>query len=144
MRLARIIVLGLSVASVVSAAAAQQLRDPTRPPTYISPSTTGEAPDQKDADQKSDLVLQTVLISPERRNVVINGKLLALGQSISGQKVIAIYESEVLLSGSDGALKLRLFPAVDKRRPRVAESGRGGNPRPAPTKPKSDRDGQES
>ena len=139
MRLAQIIVLGLSVASVVSAAAAQQLRDPTRPPAFVAPTTTGEAP-----DQKSNLVLQTVLISPERRNVVINGKLLVLGQSISGQKVIAIYESEVLLSGSDGALKLRLFPAIDKRRPRVAESGRGGNPRPAPTKPKTDRDGQES
>lgn len=139
MRLAQIIVAGLSVASVVTAAAAQQLRDPTRPPTYISPSTTAEA-----QEPKSDLVLQTVLISPERRNVVINGRLLALGQSISGLKVIAIYESEVLLSGDEGARKLRLFPAVDKRTPRVAESDRGGNPRPAPTKPKSDRDGQES
>lgn len=139
MRLARLVLVGLSLAGAVPHAAAQQLRDPTRPPVFIAPRASSLEP-----AQSSELVLQTVLISPERRHVVINGRLLSIGQSISGLKVVAINESEVLLSGGAGARKLRLYPAVDKRVPRVADSDRKAIRRPAPTQPQPEASGRES
>jgi MSHA biogenesis protein MshK len=104
-------------ALLASAAHAQQLRDPTRPPSFLR-----AAPAGAEADSESGLVLQTVLLSRERRNAVISGRLLQLGDSISGMRVVDIRESAVTLAGRGESLTLQLFPAVEKRRPNVGGS----------------------
>jgi MSHA biogenesis protein MshK len=88
---------------------AQQLRDPTRPPG-VGASRAGFA-----EAVPSDLVLQTVLVSPERRNAIVNGRLLRVGDSISGMRVIEIRESAVVLRGPGELRTLSLFPLVEKR-----------------------------
>jgi MSHA biogenesis protein MshK len=87
---------------------AQQLRDPTRPPNFAA--ARPEA-----AEAPSDLVLQTVLVSPERRNATVNGRLVRVGDTVSGMRVIEIRESTVVLRGPGEQRTLSLFPAVEKR-----------------------------
>lgn len=113
--------LGFLVAAtaVIPPALAQQLRDPTRPPSFlVTASGVRAAPE-------SDLILQTVLISPERRAVIINGRLLHVGEAIADLKVAEIRESEVLLKGGGEARTLLLYPAVEKRAQGAAESAPG-------------------
>jgi MSHA biogenesis protein MshK len=106
------------------AAQAQQLRDPTRPPSFAA--SAARAP----AVTESGLVLQTVLISPERRNATISGRLLQVGDRIAGMRLAEIRESAVVLQGEDERRTLELFPAVGKRRTEVARE-------PAPVRKKA-------
>lgn len=91
---------------------AQQLRDPTRPPAMLAP-TGGET---KQPDSNSGLVLQTILISPSRRSAIVDGRLLTVGQSVSGFKVVSIEEGVVTLKGPQGTRRLQMFPAVEMRK----------------------------
>jgi MSHA biogenesis protein MshK len=101
-------VFALSIALWAAGANAQQLRDPTRPPSF-------SAARPEAAEAASDLVLQTVLVSPERRNAIVNGRLVRVGDSVSGMRVIEIRESAVVLRGPGEQRTLSLFPAVEKR-----------------------------
>ncbi len=111
-----------------SVAQAQQLRDPTRPPSFVV-STERAAPFAGDPG----LVLQTVLISPQRRNATISGRLLYVGDSIAGMRLTEIRESAVVLRGDGRSRTLELFPAVAKRRTEVARE-----PEPVRKKPQDD------
>ena len=94
---------------VISApAVAQPLRDPTRPPNFSLPASAEES-------VQSDLILQTVLVSPERRNATVNGRLVRIGDAVSGMRVIEIREGAVVLQGNGEQRTLLLFPAVEKR-----------------------------
>ena len=95
----------------VCAVQAQQLRDPTRPPSFASSGgrlTPVVTP--------TGLVLQTVLVSPQRRNATISGRLLEVGDSIAGMRVTEIRESAVVLQGPGEQRTLELFPSVGKRK----------------------------
>lgn len=97
------------------AAQAQQLRDPTRPPSFVAPPSRSARP-----VTESGLVLQTVLISPQRRNATVSGRLLHVGDTIAGMRVVEIRESTVVLRGAGVERTLGLFPSVEKRRTEVA------------------------
>jgi MSHA biogenesis protein MshK len=103
------------VLSGACAAQAQALRDPTRPPSFAAPAARGPAVTE------SGLVLQTVLISPHRRNATISGRLLHVGDRIAGMRLTEIRESAVVLQGADEQRTLELFPAVAKRKAEVRE-----------------------
>jgi len=90
------------------AAAAQALRDPTRPPF-----SGGAAP--AGTPVLHGWVLQSVLISKERRHAVINGQLVSLGESVSGAELVAIAENRVTLRTTEGIRTVHLFPEVAKR-----------------------------
>lgn len=138
MRMAsRVFVLAAAVASIVAvqARAAEGLRDPTRPPGAATarPVTAG--------DPESDLVLQSVLIAPERRSAIINGRLVIPGDSVAGYRVAGIAESEVVLASGGDLRTLRLFPAVDmlsvgtaqqmEKRKATRKQAKPARPRPA-------------
>jgi hypothetical protein len=106
----------------------QDLRDPTRPPFFARASSTVKEASQPAAD----LVLQTVLVSPQRRNAVISGRLVHLGDSISGMRVVAIRESEVVLRSELELRTLQLFPGIAKQRPDASGSMRDTAPRRGP------------
>jgi hypothetical protein len=89
------------------AIAAQQLRDPTRPPSEEYKVGASGA-----RESRSGMVLQTVLISPDRQAAVISGRLMSLGDTISGFRLAEIHESEVVMKGHSGTRTLRLFPDV--------------------------------
>jgi len=99
----------------VTAVQAQTLRDPTRPPGGgAGKSVSGGA-----VAQKEDLELQSILISPERRAAIISGRVVRLGESVQGYRVVAIGEGEAVLRMDGQSRTLRLFPAVDLQQPGV-------------------------
>lgn len=90
------------------AAAAEALRDPTRPPAVLY------APDDG-AGIATGPVLQSVLISPGRRTAVISGRSVKVGDRFDDNRVIRINETEVVLKTGSGLQTLKLFPDVEKR-----------------------------
>jgi MSHA biogenesis protein MshK len=117
--------LGIALAAVSGLACAAgegELRDPTRPPQQVIQAT---APASTDAPAPEPM-LQSVLISGTRKSAIIDGERYKLGDTVSGARLVAIGEGEVVLI-ADGVRKtLRLFPQVDKRPPDATQSSRRG------------------
>jgi len=110
--MARLLVFVAALAVCVPLAAAQALRDPTRPAFFSGrPGEGGIVSRGRDADW----VLQSVLLSPERRYAIINGEVLTLGGSVAGAELVAIREGEVTLRAGGALRTVRLFPDVDMR-----------------------------
>ncbi len=115
-----------------STAVAQALRDPTRPPPAASARVAAGRIEQ------SGWVLQSVLISPERRYAIINGEVVALGGSIAGAELVAIAEERVTLRTQEGLRIVRLYP--DVRRQGVADASAGATKRmPVPAQKETPR-----
>ncbi len=89
-----------------SASTAQALRDPTRPAVGAKACAV--------RIEKSGWILQSVLISPERRYAIINDEVVPLGGSIAGAELIAIAEERVTLRTQDGLRIIHLFPDVSR------------------------------
>ena len=102
----------------VASAHAQTLRDPTRPPGASAiKSSPGVA--------TGGLVLQSILISPERSAAVISGKVVGPGESIDGYMLVAIAEDEAVLKNGDKIQRLRLYPSVGIKRQSEASGDTG-------------------
>jgi MSHA biogenesis protein MshK len=100
--------LGLCASFLLLApATAQQLRDPTRPPTQIEEGegAVSEGP-----------VLQSVLIAPDRKVAIISGQAVKLGEQFNGARVVSISETQVVLRSGTEVQTLKLFPDIDKQR----------------------------
>jgi MSHA biogenesis protein MshK len=93
----KLIWLFMMLLSGLSAALHAELRDPTRPPVNIQ----GVA--------APTLVLNAVLIGPNRRIAIINGLEKRVGQDIAGQYITAIYQNMVQLEGPSGKMTLFLY-----------------------------------
>lgn len=102
----------LAAAAFWSAGAvlAEVLPDPTRPTGAGMNDGVGAA-----AAAASGPVLQSVLVSPNRRVAVINGQSLAVGDRIGEARVAKITETEVTLAQGGQTQVLRLFVQVDKK-----------------------------
>ncbi len=88
--------------------AAQDLRDPTRPPAIArTAGATGGI-------DSSGWNLQSVLIAPERRYAIINGAVVQLGGAIAGAVLVAVAEASVTLRTREGLRIVHLFPRVTK------------------------------
>lgn len=96
--------LGLIAAT---AAGAQGIVDPTRPPAGLA-----EAVSAQDAGGP---VLQSVMLSPARKVAVISGELVALGGRYGSSTLVRLTESEAVLKNGAELTVLRLHPLVDKR-----------------------------
>jgi MSHA biogenesis protein MshK len=104
------------VAALTSAAAAAQARlaDPTRPPQSAPAADEPAKPDEAKAP-KSGPQLQSVLISPQRKLAVIDGRTVPLGGEVDGAKLVAITEGGVTLRRGSQTQTLRLNPGVQKK-----------------------------
>jgi MSHA biogenesis protein MshK len=108
------LVCALVAAGASPAAAAQaRLPDPTRPPQAAASAGADAPAPAKGA--KPPARLQSVLISPQRRLAVIDGRTVRLGGEIDGARVVAITESTVTLRRGAQTEMLKLYPAVDKK-----------------------------
>ena len=111
--------------TLASTAVAQALRDPTRPPAARAKGVAGKI-------EQQGWILQSVLISPERRYAIINDEVVAMGGSIAGAELVAIAEERVTLRTREGLRVLHLFPDV-ARLGATSEASRGTAKRmPAP------------
>ena len=102
---------------VVSAAtaAAQTLRDPTRPP--------GRTSKAEGVVVQGGFVLQSILNSPQRKAAVINGKVVGPGESVDGFMLVAVAEDEAVLKKGSDVRRLRLYPSVVMKKIRQKEEG---------------------
>ena len=88
-------------------AATESLPDPTRPPASLSMG-------QQDVTKFSGPVLQSVMISLERRVAIISGQTVKLGEKFGNAQVIKITEGEVVLQSGKDLQTLKLFPNIEK------------------------------
>jgi len=110
--MAKLLVFGAALAVCVPLAAAQVLRDPTRPAVSLGRTGDGGIVNR---GGNAEWVLQSVLLSPERRYAIINGEILSLGGLVAGAELVAIREGEVTLRAGGALRTVRLFPDVDMR-----------------------------
>lgn len=87
-------------------APAEQLHDPMRPPGKEMTSG-GKGGSQAVASRYR---LDSVIIAPNRRQAIINGKRLTLGESIGGAKLIDIQTTQVTLLVAGKPHVLTLLP----------------------------------
>ena len=81
--------------------------DPTRPIDY-KPAAT-------ETGQRSDLTLQSLLISKQRKRAVINGRRVTEGDRIGGAKVVAISTGGVIIERNGKRRTLKINNSSVKR-----------------------------
>lgn len=134
MRYMQAALLAVGVAALLPSAAAQALRDPTRPPAMLGKFGAGAAGVPRSA--APEWILQSVLISPERRYAIINGQVVSLGESVAGAELVGIREGDVTLRAGGALRTVQLFPDIEMRG--------GAKPRPGASdkvRPDSAQDG---
>lgn len=83
-----------------------ELRDPTRPPDFIS---------KKLGKGVATWALTSILISKDRRIAVVNGQVVHEGDEIASETVISIQPNTVQLTGPGGKITLFLLDKTVKR-----------------------------
>lgn len=94
------------VLAVVSVGVQAQLVDPT------SPYWSGE---KRTSPRRSGLVLQSTVVSPNRKIAMINGRTYRVGSRIGKAVVTDIQPYRVTLRKSNKVIQLRLLPGRVKR-----------------------------
>ena len=116
-------VLWAAIWLAATAAQAQGLADPTRPPG------AGAMQGAQDEQLPAGRQLQSVLLSGGRKIAVIDGNMVALGGMVGEARVVKITETEVVLKTGEETEILKLFPGVEKKSAqRAAGRARAGAP----------------
>ncbi len=108
-----------------SAAWAQALPDPTRPPAAWLAAQAKAAPGTAMAgvaEPESVPRLQSLLIGPSRRYAIIEGQLVGVGDTFGDARVVEVRPTEVVLRSERGTQTLKLFPDVEKRAVAAADA----------------------
>jgi hypothetical protein len=61
--------------------------------------------------------LQSIIIGPNGRAAMIDGKVVGPGATVNDAKVVEVRTDSVVMVSERGTETLRLFPAVEKRAP---------------------------
>jgi len=89
--------------------------DPTRP-------HTGAVADV--SASRGGMVLQSTMVSPQRRIAIIDGRRYTVGARLANWVVAAIDTNEVVLRDKNNEKRLRLLPAANFRQARIVETER--------------------
>jgi len=106
--------LAVALVAQMTDALAEVLPDPTRPPPGLG-ATSGTA-QATVPEAAASTVLQSVLISPNRKSAIIGGKAVSIGDRYGDALVVSISEGAVVLKSGNKLRTLRLFPEVEKRK----------------------------
>jgi MSHA biogenesis protein MshK len=90
---------------------AQNLPDPTKPPAGLMQAEVG-------METSSGPVLQSILISPQRKIAIIDGQTVQLNGKFGNQTLVRITESEVVLKSGRQLQTLSLHPDFSKKKTR--------------------------
>lgn len=104
------IVLALTTALLVATAGAQQ-RDPTRPPSAAE--VAAWFGDASETDRRSPYRLQSILLAPDRRIAIIDGRRLRTGDRLGEAEVAAIEPGRVILHQAGDTIELTLDTHLD-------------------------------
>jgi MSHA biogenesis protein MshK len=99
---------GIAFAVAVPLAQAQALSDPTRPPGAAAMASP-------DAPQATELQLQTILLSPQRKLAVINGQTVKIGERVGDATLVTISETGVVLKRGEETQTVRLLPGLERK-----------------------------
>ncbi len=100
--------------------AAENLPDPTRPPSALAPA--GQPSGEEILKAPPPLpVLQSVMLSANRKAALISGQTVLLGGKFGDLRLVKLTPDEAVLKGEDGVQVLKFFPDVEKK-VRVAPS----------------------
>jgi MSHA biogenesis protein MshK len=97
---------GMLIAAA-TAATAQGLADPTRPPAALALPGSAAA--------SGGPVLQSVMLSPGRKVAMISGQMVALGGRYGSARLVRLTDSEAELKDGAETIVLSLYPQVEKR-----------------------------
>lgn len=111
MRVAALTFAILSAAFGIAPAAAA-LPDPTQPMDFVARPNSGGSSVMVPAGP----VLQSTVISPERKAAVINGKRVRVGDKFEGATITAITSYEVRMSRAGRETTLRMLPKLIKEK----------------------------
>jgi MSHA biogenesis protein MshK len=106
--------LALAILSAMSGAAeaAANLSDPTQPMDFVvRPGSGGSS-----VMVPTGPILQSTMVSPERKSAVISGKRVRVGDTFEGAKVTAITPYEVRMSRGGRETTLRMLPKLVKEK----------------------------
>lgn len=88
---------------IIGTVFANDLKDPTRPPSAKAYSPSSQA------NRVKSWFLSSTLIANGRRNAIINGRLVTIGQFINHAKVISIQPNEVWLQHKQKRFSIKLL-----------------------------------
>lgn len=100
-----------------TAACAENLPDPTRPPAELAAPSSAPG----GSAVPTGPALQSVQISPSFRSAIINGQRVVQGDAYGDARVVKISENEVVLKSGSDYQTLKLFPGVEKHASKTAE-----------------------
>lgn len=104
----RVYAIAMMLATAATAAHAQTLADPTRPPASLG--NAGAADDKPETSS-----LQSIIRSNRGKPAaIINGEYVVLGGRIGDARVVKIGEDSVTLKTASGLETLMLIPGVEK------------------------------
>lgn len=107
--------LGILIAAMaLSPIVTHAFSDPTRPADFIRARPSHAVPSDPPAP-----VLQSTLVSPQRRLAVIDGKRLRIGDRFNGAVITEISQYEVRMKKGGRVTTLRLLPQFTKEPERV-------------------------
>jgi hypothetical protein len=86
----------------------ETLGDPTRPDFNVAPSTQ-----ESNAPSKAH-TLSAIFLKQGKRSAIISNKLYKVGDRFSGNQVVSINKTSVLLKNSDGYRRLKLINQFKK------------------------------
>lgn len=95
---------------------AATLPDPTRPPDYTA-NTFYVQPEQK---EDLDFNLTAVRIDKDTRSVILNGRLLRVGDRVGSAEILEIHPAHVILNHDNRRMVVRLYSSFSKT---TSESG---------------------
>jgi MSHA biogenesis protein MshK len=107
-----IVLLGMTVSLALPCAHADTLKDPTQPPASLYSDTMTD----EGQEAVSSPVLQSVIIGPQFRAAVINGKTVMLGKKYEQATLIKLDEHKAMLRNPDMTTQTLLMDyAIEKK-----------------------------
>lgn len=107
---ASMLVVIVALLALPAAARAESLPDPTRPANTAATVTIGGVV----VNQPSGPVLQSTLVSPQRKSAVISGRQVKVGDTFQGATIVDITPYEVRMDRAGRETTLRLLPKLVK------------------------------
>lgn len=101
--LSKLVLLVISLILILPNGYAQSLPDPTRPQGAKTHSSNTKVKRVKG------WYLSSTLIANGRRNAIINGKLVTIGQTVNKARVISIHANEVWLKNKQKRFRIKLL-----------------------------------
>ena len=101
-----------------AASAAQSLLDPTRPPPAVlalAPKANAGAATLADhnAEEETSSRVQMVTIGPAQKYAIISGRVVRIGGTIEGAKLVEVRPNSIVLQSPEGAKEtVELYPGI--------------------------------